>query len=137
MKISRNLLVEQTWRALHRPLPLSLGECGATLAHVGGISFLGAPQTILFESFVDGVEEILIAEWLGQGTDRPIFHGFHAHGDIAMTGNHNRWKLKAQLRHTFQKLHTATSRHPYVENQASRHVVELRSERFLYRCDRS
>ena len=66
--------------------------CGQRLVAFSQLSKLSLPLTgypVTILGLMDRIEQVLVAEGLGQELDRAGFHGPHRHGNVPMGGNKN------------------------------------------------
>lgn len=78
-----------------------------------------APQSILFQCHLDGIEQILIPKGLGQKFDRARFHGAHCHGDIAVGRDENDGDGRAIGREFTLEIQAAHFGQSDIENDAT------------------
>jgi hypothetical protein len=81
-QVRGDLLVEETSDDQLHHVPLAGGQGVIPLAQLGQCRPLVPPHTVTLQCLLDGIEEILVAEGLGQELHRPGFHGPHGHGDV-------------------------------------------------------
>src|SRR5262245_9891222 len=105
--LGRYLLVQISRCDKSDDLLLAIGEALVSLPEVGYRSFASASRPITIESDTDGIEQILIAKWLGQEFDRPCPHRPHGHGDIAVAGNEDDGNINIGPRERGLKIQTA------------------------------
>jgi hypothetical protein len=87
------------------------------------------------ESEVNGVEKVLIAEWLREKLDGAPFHRLHTHWDIAMSSHENNWNLGVRRNEIALEVQSTLTRQSYVENQAGWTIRRLGSEIFHNRFE--
>ena len=78
--------------------------------------------TIASEARLDGIEQILITEWLGKELYGTALHGLDGHRDVGVRGDENDRQLPVRRGKVALKLKAACPRHSNVEHQASRAV---------------
>jgi hypothetical protein len=86
-EIKRDLLVESPCRDQCHHLSLARGQSLEARAELGDRALAVKPCAVLRQALIDGVKQILGAEWLCQKLYRTILHRLHGHRDIAVTGN--------------------------------------------------
>src|SRR5215469_10544018 len=83
-EIEGNLFAEAPARNLNHDLALSGAERGEALSEVRQSLFIVPPRTIPRKAELDGIEEVLITERLGQELNGTPLHRLHRHRDVAM-----------------------------------------------------
>jgi len=73
---------------------------------------------VALDCLVNRIEQILIAEWLGQKLDCAGFHRADAHWDVAVPGDENNRDISVFTGKLALELQSALARHTNVENQA-------------------
>jgi hypothetical protein len=76
------------------------------------------PCTVARKTELNGVEEILIAERLGQELDGTSLHRLHGHWDVAMPGDEDDRNLPLCCGELALKIEAALAKHSDVEHQA-------------------
>src|SRR5579863_3847340 len=112
-----DLLIEEPGSYERHDLTLPVAERLVTVPQLLE-SFLGRQlRAVKIKSGVDGIEDVLLAQWLGQEFDRSGLHRSHGHGNITVTGNHNRWNDPSRICQLPLKVQTAHLRQPHIQNQ--------------------
>src|SRR4249920_1120076 len=83
--IKGNLFAKPAARNLNHDLALPGAERGETLPEVRQSFFIFPPRTIARKTELNGVEEVLVAERLGQKLNGTPLHRLHGHRDIAVS----------------------------------------------------
>jgi hypothetical protein len=81
-----------------------------------------ATRAIFVERKLDGVEQILVADRLGEELDRARLHGPHRHRDVAVASDEDDRDLDVRLGELGLKVEAADTGQPDVEHQATRDV---------------
>jgi hypothetical protein len=81
--------------------------------------FVGAAFPVALQGGGDGVEEILIAERLGQELNIAALHRLHRHGNISIARDEDDWDLPVRRSQFALKIKAALPRQSDVEHQAS------------------
>src|SRR4029077_5066880 len=96
--------------------------CGQRLVAFSQLSKLSLPLTgdpVTIQGLMDRIEQVLVAEGLGQELHRAGFHGPHRHGNVPMGGNKNYWNPNARVDQLVLKVQTVDSRKSHIQNQAT------------------
>src|SRR6478752_1259978 len=51
------------------------------------------PGAVPRNAEVNGVEQLLVAKWLSEKLDGASLHGLHCHGNVAVAGDEDDWKM--------------------------------------------
>src|SRR5215831_2076311 len=102
-----DLLVEAAGYHQSHHLALTGGEGFKARAYRGGCLFVLPPCAISSEALLNGVQQVLIAERLGQELDRSIFYRPDRHRDVAVSGDDNDRDLNVRRRELSLKIETA------------------------------
>src|SRR5262249_30332530 len=127
--VSGDLLAQATARDLDHDLALARGQRLEAFLERPEISFLLAARTIAREADLNGVEEILVAEWLGQELDGAALHRLHAHRNIAVPRDEDDRDIPVRRRQLALQIEAALTRQSDVEHQAGGAVRRGRSEK--------
>ena len=87
-----------------------------------------ARDAVEVQRLLNGIQEILVPEGLGEKLHRPGFHCLHRHRNVAMTGDEDDGKLDARLRQLVLDIEPADARKPHVKDQAARTIRALAAE---------
>src|SRR4051812_8597665 len=128
--IAGNLFAEATARDLNHDLALPGAQRRKALPESDQILFILPPSMIAREAELNGVEEFLIAERLGQELNGTTLHRLHRHGNIAMACDEDDWDLPARHGELALKIKAASSRQSDVEHQASGTVRRVGLKKF-------
>src|SRR4029453_3549536 len=79
-----------------------------------------APNPIAFQADLNGVEQVLVAEGLGQKLDGAPLHRLHGHRDVAMPGDKDDGSLDVGGQQLALKVETAATGQAYVQDEAGR-----------------
>src|SRR5689334_23909614 len=82
-----DLFIEAASRYQGHHLALARGEAREPRSHLGQSFFVLPPCAVALEAQLDRVEQILVAEWLGQKLDRSALHRPDGHRDVAIPGD--------------------------------------------------
>src|SRR5262245_20358008 len=94
-----------------------------------------ASTTVAFQSLLNGIEQILIAERLGQKLHSSCFHRLHAHWDVTMPSDENDRNHNVCLGHALLQIEAAEPFESHIEQQTARHVRTLAAQELLGRCE--
>src|SRR5207244_6277462 len=81
--IAGDLFAEAAARDLNHDLALPGAQRREALPDSDQSLFILPPGTIAREAELNGVEELLVAEWLGQELNGAALHRLHRHGNVA------------------------------------------------------
>ena len=87
---------------------------------------VAAPCAVALDGRVDGVEQHLLVERLGEELDRAGLHRAHGHRNVAVPGDEDDRQSDACFRELLLKGESAHARQPHVEHEAARCVRPLR-----------
>src|ERR1700724_2289483 len=85
----------------------------------GDRRFVLQPRAISREAQLDRVQQVLIAERLGQELDRSSLYRLNGHRDIAVSGDEDDRNVNVRRRELSLKIETASARQPDIEHKAS------------------
>src|ERR1700730_2617674 len=97
--------------------------------------FVLQPSAVARDAELDRIEQILIAEWLGQELDRSVLHRLDRHRDVAIAGDEDDRELDVRGGELSLKIKTASSGQPDIEHQAGRPGRPAVLEEFIYRSE--
>ena len=80
---------------------------------------------------MDGVQKVLLLEWLGQEIHGAGFHGARRHRDVAVRGDKNNRNPDSDRLQLFLNLQTIAARELDVQDQAARRFRTRRPEEFV------
>src|SRR5215831_8256196 len=86
-EVGGDLFFEQSSHDEMHYLPLAWGEGGRPLAQLSDVCTLLAGCPVPRQRVLDGVQEHLVPEGLGQKLYSSRFHGLYRHGNVAMAGD--------------------------------------------------
>ena len=134
-ELAGDLLVEPPGDDQRHHLALARGQRLEAGAQFGQPHLAGAAGAVLFERRADRVEQILVAERLGQELDGAGLHRPHRHRDVAIAGDEDDRQLRLGLRQLALHVETAAPREAHVEHDAAGPVRPLALQEFLRRGD--
>ena len=83
------------------------------------------------DSLLDGVQQVIVAEWLREELYGPGFHGAYRHRDVAMAGDEDNGKVSLDLGQFLLEIKTTPARELDVEHQAARGLWPAASQELL------
>src|ERR1700688_622444 len=86
-EIRRYLFIEHPGNHQAHDLTLACGQRLVELSEFSNLSPLLACLPVTIQSLIDSIQQVLVAERLGQELYGPRFHGPHRHGYIAIAGD--------------------------------------------------
>src|SRR6266550_4284797 len=89
------------------------------LAQLSKVTLLLAHHAVALESLMDRIQQVLIAERLGQELHRTGLHGLHRHRDISMTGDEDDGNVDVRVSQLTLKVQTVDSRKPHIQDEAT------------------
>ena len=92
-----------------------------------------ARVAVACERLLNGVEQLLVAEGLGQKLHGPGFHRLHGHRDIAVAGDEDNGHGHVARRQPLLQLQPAEARQPHIEHQAAGHIRARAAQELLRR----
>ena len=113
--IGSNLLVQTTGRNPDHDFTLAGAERVEALPERLQGPLVLASGPIARETELNGFQQVLIAEWLGEKLDGPSFHRLHAHRNVAVRRDEDDWQLPARGCKVALQFEAASSRHPHIE----------------------
>src|SRR3984957_8231509 len=128
--VTGNLLAEATARDLDHDLAFPGAQRAEARLELGQCLLALPTRTIASKADLNGVEEVLIAERLGQELDGAALHRLHRHRDLAVPGGEEDARpLRVRRRQLALKIETALVRQSDVEDQAGRANRRTRFEK--------
>src|SRR5215469_1292813 len=119
--LSGDLLVHAAHHHQRHDGPLPRGQRFIALAQDGHLLLLLAPVAITMQSDLHRVEQVLLAERLGEELHRARLHGADRHRDIAVSGEKNDRQTDVGLVELALEVEPTLFRQAHVENEAARH----------------
>src|ERR1700722_20583677 len=86
-QFTRDLLVEQPGDHQPHHFTLTRGQSTRPLAQLSSYRPLPPCRAVALERFLDRIQQILIAKWLGEELQRAGFHRTHRHRDVAIASD--------------------------------------------------
>src|SRR5262245_33767618 len=123
--IMGNLLVQAAGHDMEHDLTLAGAERVETLPDSSRSPITLPSGAIASESGFDGLNEVLITEWLGQELYGTSLHRLHGHRDVGVRRDEDNRHLPVCRSKVALKLEAASPRHSHVEYQASRAVRRI------------
>src|SRR5437868_1992123 len=114
----RDLLVEATGHHQGHHLTLAGGEGLEARPQRGYCLFVLQPPAISREAQLNRVQQVLIAEWLGQKLDRSSLYRLNRHRDVAVSGNKDDRNMNVRGRQLSLKIETASAGQSDIEHEA-------------------
>src|SRR5208337_334480 len=93
------------------------------------------PLTVAFDRRMDGVEQLLIVERLGEKLHGTSLHRANGHGDIAVAGDEHDWQVHVRARQRSLKLEPALPGQSDIEYEAAWHVRPCAFQKLLRRLE--
>src|SRR5215470_13309380 len=91
------------------------------------------PLTVSRHPNLDRIEQLLVAERLGQKLDGSRLHRPHAHGDVAVTGDEDDRQMDIGAEEIALEVEPAQAGQPDIEHKATWHVRPIALQEFLRR----
>src|ERR1700676_3006753 len=113
------LLIEHAGGDQPHDLTLAFAQGLVAFSQLGGVTPLTARCTVTIQSLVDGIQQVLVQERLGQELHRTGFHGLYGHRDISVTGDEDDRNLYPGVTQLPLKVQTVDARQAHVENKAA------------------
>src|SRR5216683_1056318 len=114
-----DLLVEAASHHQGHHLALARGESLEARPQRSDRLFVLQPRAIPREAQLDRVQQVLIAERLGQELDRSSLYRLDGHRDVAVSGDEDDRNVNVRRRQLSLKIETTSARQPDVEHKAS------------------
>src|SRR5580700_773042 len=127
-EIKSHLLIEHARNHQTHDLALACRKRLVPLLQFGELTLLLARCPIALQSLMDSIQQVLVAEWLGQELHRAGFHGFHRHRNISMTADENDRNPDTRVNQLVLKFQTVYSGKSYVQHQATWPVRPLSAQ---------
>src|SRR6266566_4001642 len=96
-KVISDLLIEHARNHQSHDLALAWGERLVAFSQSAELTLLLAGETIVVQSLVDCVQQVLIAEGLGQELHCTGFHRLHGHRNVSVTSNKDDGNADARI----------------------------------------
>src|SRR6516162_67102 len=116
--IEGDLLVETAGHHQGHDFALAGGERLKPRPQRGDCLFVLQPCAIAREAQLDRVQQVLIAERLGQELDRSSLYRLDGHWDVAVSGDEDDRNLNVRCRELSLKIETASAGQPDIEHKA-------------------
>src|ERR1700722_3480896 len=116
--IAGNLLADAATRDLNHDFALARAQRPEARLEGGQSEVVLPPGTIAREAELNGVQEVLIAEGLGQELDGAALHGLHRHRNVAVPGDEDDREVPAGRGELALKIKAALLWKPDIEHQA-------------------
>src|ERR1700682_1527537 len=110
---------------------LASGQQLVPLSQLAKLALLLAHHPVAIQGLMDRIQQVLIAEWLGEKLYRTGFHGLHTHGNISMTGDKDDRNLEAGVSQLALKIKTVDAGKSHVQNQATWSIRPRVAQEFL------
>src|SRR4029453_16931385 len=114
---------------LHHDLAFAWAERVKSLSELVFRFCALSTRAIPGKTSLDGIEQVLIPEWLGQELDGSSLHRLHAHRDIAMRRDENDGQFAVCRGQRALEVESTRARHSHVDDQASRAVRQVGPEK--------
>ena len=124
-----DLFAEATSRDLNHDFALPGAERPETLFKAAQRPLILSPSAIAGKAKLDGVEELLITERLGQEFNSAALHRLHRHWNIAMSGDEDYRELRIRPDKLALKIKAALPRQSHVEHQAGGAIRQIGLEK--------
>src|SRR5262249_6161495 len=121
-ELAGDLLVEQTGDDACQHIALSWGKRSVPAAKLRAVLAFYADRPVALDTTSNGVEQLLLAEWVRQEFDRARFHGPDRHGNVAVAGDEDDRQLRVRLDELALQIEPAQPRQAHVEDEASRRI---------------
>src|SRR6266446_2383950 len=117
-----NLLVEAASHHQGHHLALPGSENLEARPQRGDRLFVLQPRAISHEAELNRVQQVLVAERLGQKLDRSSLYRLDGHRDVAISGDEDDRNVNIRRRELSLKIQTTSARQPDIEHEAGRAV---------------
>src|ERR1700730_1723423 len=134
-EVCGDLLVQAPGYDQSHDLPLTRRQNVETRAQLCDAFLILKPCTISCKTELDGVKQILIAEWFCQELDRTALHRLYRHRNVAMPGDEDDRQFTLGRRDLALEVEPALSGQPDVEHQAGRAGRPAGLEEFVHRAE--
>ncbi len=122
------LLIEHARNDQCHDLPLARGHGFVTPSQFGKLALLLAHHPVAIQSLVDRIQQVLVAEGLGEELHCTGFHGLYRHRDIAMTGDEDDGNENVRVSQLPLKVQTVDSRKSHIQDEAAWSVRSFAAE---------
>src|SRR6266481_2353597 len=117
--VEGDLLVEAASHHQGHHLALPGGKSLEARPQRGDCLFVLEPRAISREAQLDRVQQVLIAEGLGQELDRSSLYRLDGHRDVAVSGDEDDRNVNVCRQELSLKIKTTSTRQPDIEHKAS------------------
>src|SRR6267378_479568 len=124
-ELTSNLLIEHARDKHGDHLLLARSQRVIATLEVRHFFLLLTSGTISLQCDANGIQQILISEWLSEELDCSSLHGANSHWNVAVTGEKNYWNVNMSPCKLVLKIESTQSRHSDVEYKATRHIWRL------------
>src|SRR5262245_54350540 len=131
-----DLLVQAAGHDQCHHLPLTRGQGLKARFQFGEYLLVLQPRAIARQAQLDRVQQVLIAEWLGQEFDRASLYRPDRHRDVAVPGDEYDRNMNVGRRELPLKIETASAGQPDIEHKAGRPFRAPIFHKFRYRGQR-
>src|SRR5262245_11278382 len=118
-EFSGNLLIKQPRHDQRHHLPLAWREIVVPAAQLCPFLPLLPPMTVESNRLRDSLQQILIAEGLGEKLHRPCFHCPDCHRDVTVTCDENDREMNLSFSQLALQFESAQPGQPHIEYQAA------------------
>jgi Histidine kinase-, DNA gyrase B-, and HSP90-like ATPase len=136
VEIVRNLLVHAPADDKRHDLSFARRQRAKALMQFRHGLGVAAPGTVALDPQLDGIEQFLIMEWLGQELNRSGLDRPHRHRNVAVSGDEHDRKLNAGVGQLALKIQSAAPRQSDIQHQATGRVGSLVLQELLGRPER-
>src|ERR1700722_9617441 len=134
--LSRDLLVEHACDHHSDDLTLSGAQRVEAFAQHCELRLLLASHPVPSQSRMNGIQEILVVEGLGEKLHGPRLHGSYRHRDVVMRSDENDRNLNIGFGELALQSESADPRQPDIEDEATGHVWKIACEELLCGSER-
>ena len=128
-----DLLVEHTGNNARHHFAFARRERFVTPARIRQLPLQLPRGAVAFNGLLDGVEQVLLTEWLGEKFDRACFHRLDRHRDVPMPRDEDDRDFNARPGQFALQIETAQRGQTHVEHQARRRIRAPAAQKFR-RC---
>src|SRR5262245_38701521 len=118
-ELSSDLLIEHARDSHPEDIPLLTGQRLKALLQLYAFLFLFTPGAVPLQCEMNRIQEIQVAERLGQEFDCPRFHCADAHRNVTVAGNEHYRNTNVSRRKLALKIQSAQSTQPNVQHKAT------------------
>src|SRR4029077_2887578 len=91
---------------------------------------------VSIQRLLNRIEQLLVAERLGQKLQGTGFQGADGHRDVAVTANEDNWNCPAGVSQSSLEVKSAQTRHPHIEHKAAGDIRMLAPQEILSRSEK-